>query len=161
MSSANLPTHSHPDRTPLDQDARAALDRALTLVAEESFFAMVDPVPEDLAAPDGHLLNVRVTFEGGFAGTLSCTMPRALAHELTAAFSGASMDEIAVADPAIDDLVGEFANMICGRWLTDVAPQDLFSLTHPAITPVVAPADRAPHGLLNGQPIWIELTVER
>jgi hypothetical protein len=153
MSSANLPTHLQVDQ--------AALDRALTLVAEESFFAVVDPAPDDLAPPDSHLLNVLVTFEGGFAGTLSCTMSRALAHELTAAFSGASLDEIAVADPAVDDLAGEFANMVCGRWLTDVAPQHLFSVTHPAVTAVVAPADGAPRGLVNGQPIWIELTLER
>jgi hypothetical protein len=152
MSSANLPTHLQSDR--------AALDRALTLVAEESFFAMVDPAPDDLALPGGHLLKARVTFEGGFTGVLSCTMPRALAHELTAAFSGASPDEIAVADPAVDDLAGEFTNMVCGRWLTDVAPQHLFSLTHPSVEPAVLPGNGAPRGMLNGQPVWIELTLE-
>ena len=152
MSSANLPAHLQADR--------AALERALTLVAEESFFAMVDPVPDDLVLPDGHLLQARVTFEGGFSGVLSCTMPRTLAHELTAAFSGASPDEIAVADPVVDDLAGEFANMVCGRWLTDVAPQDLFSLTHPAVEPAMVPGYGAPRGLLNGQPVWIELTLE-
>src|SRR6185295_3361163 len=110
MSSANLPADLQADRH--------ALERALTVVAEESFFAMVDPVPDDLALPEGHLLTARVTFDGGFAGVLSCTMPRALAHELTAAFSGASPDDLAVADPAVDDLAGEFANMVCGRWLT-------------------------------------------
>jgi hypothetical protein len=151
MSSANLPT---------DWPDRAALDRALTVVAEESFFAMVDPVPDDVTLPDGHLLKARVTFDGGFAGALSCTMPRALAHELTAAFSGASPDEIAVADSAVDDLAGEFANMVCGRWLTDIAPQQLFTLTHPSVEPAAAPGGGAPRGLLNGQPVWIELTLE-
>jgi hypothetical protein len=153
MSSANLPADLQADR--------AALDRALTIVAEESFFAMVDPVPDDLTPPDGHLLKARVIFGGGFAGTLSCTMPRALAHELTAAFSGASPDEIAVADPAVDDLAGEFANMVCGRWLTNIAPQQLFSLAHPSVEPAAAPGDEPPCGLLNGQPVWIELTLDR
>jgi hypothetical protein len=152
MSSANLPLDLQGDRV--------ALDRALTVVAEESFFAMVDPVPDDLAPPDGHLVTARVSFDGGFAGMLVCTMPRALAHELTAAFSGASPDEIAVADPAVDDLAGEFANMVCGRWLTDVAPQHLFSLRHPAVEPVALPGHGAPRGLLNGQPVWIELLRE-
>ena len=59
----------------------AALDRALALVAEESFFAMVDPVPDDLSdvvGPDRPaLLSARVNFDGGFAGSLSCTMSRA------------------------------------------------------------------------------------
>jgi hypothetical protein len=141
MSSANWPTDLPAERV--------ALDRALMVVAEESFFAMVDPVPDNLALPDGHLVIARVTFEGGFAGVLSCTMPRALAHELTAAFSGASPDEIAVADPAVDDLAGEF-----------VAPKQLFSLTHPSVEAAVVPGSGAPCGLLNGQPVWIELTLE-
>jgi two-component system chemotaxis response regulator CheY len=139
---------------------RGALDRALAVVAEESFFTLVDPVPDDLAPPEGHLVTARVMFEGGFAGALSCTMPRALAHELTAAFSGTRPEEIAVADPAVDDLAGEFANMVCGRWLTDVAPQQLFSLTHPSVEPAIVPGAGAPCGMLNGQPIWLELTLE-
>jgi len=153
MSSANWPTSLPADRV--------ALDRALAVVAEESFFTMVDPVPDSLAPPNGHLVTAKVVFEGGFAGALSCTMPRALAHELTAAFSGTKPDEIAVADPAVDDLAGEFANMICGRWLTDVAPQQLFSLAHPSVEPAIVPGAGAPRGLLNGQPVWIELTLER
>ena len=165
MSSANL-------RADLQAD-RAALDRALAVVAEESFFAMVDPVPDDFAGvgPDGsggpvlsdrpNLVSARVTFDGGFAGALCCTMPRALAHELAAAFSGAAPEEIAVADPSVDDLAGEFANMVCGRWLTDIAPQQLFSLAHPSVEPLVAPRKGAvPAGLLNGQPVWIELNLE-
>lgn len=160
MSSTNL-------RADLQAD-RAALDRALTLVAEESFFAMVDPVPDDLTEVVGPalsdrpvLVRARVTFDGGFAGALCCTMPRALAHELTVAFSGAAPEDIAVADPAVDDLAGEFANMVCGRWLTDVAPQQLFSLAHPSVEPLAAPrAGLAPVGLLNGQPVWIELSLE-
>jgi hypothetical protein len=146
--------------------SRAAIDRALTVVAEESFFAMVDPVPDDFEAvppsPSAatRLLTARVSFDGGFSGTLCCTMPRALAHELTAAFSGATPDEIAVADPAVEDLAGEFANMVCGRWLTDVAPHMLFSLAHPSVEPVVPRAGHAPTGLLNGQPIWVELSLE-
>ena len=160
MSSANLRADFQTDR--------AALDRALAVVAEESFFAMVDPVPDDLTDVVGpvlsdrpSLLSARVTFDGGFAGALCCTMPRALAHELTAAFSGAAPEEIAVADPSVDDLVGEFANMVCGRWLTDIAPQQLFSLAHPSVEPRVAPRDGAvPAGLLNGQPVWIELNLK-
>jgi hypothetical protein len=166
MSSANLRADLRPDRAKLDQPDRAALDRALAVVAEESFFAMVDPVPDDLTdlvpVPSDRpsLVSARVTFDGGFAGALCCTMPRALAHELTAAFSGAAPEAISVADPAVDDVAGEFANMVCGRWLTDIAPQQLFSLAHPSVEPLVSPRKGAvPSGLLNGQPVWIELSL--
>ena len=108
---------------PTDRDA---LDRALAMVAEESFFAMVDPVPAMCRRSSGPLLNARVTLRRiGFPGALSCRMPRALAQELTAAFTG---EEVRPMEPVVDDLAGEFANMVCGRWLTDVAPQSLFWL---------------------------------
>jgi len=137
---------------------RAALDRALATVAEESFFAMVEPVPADFARPDGPMVAARVAFEGGCAGMLCCRMPRALAVELTTAFTG----EDAWDDPQVDDLAGEFANMVCGRWLTDVAPQSLCLLSHPIVTPSnLTEVDAvAPTGMLNGQPVWIELSVE-
>ena len=138
-------------RLPTDRDA---LERALALVAEESFFAVVDPVLDGVPEVEGPVLNASVSFDGSFAGTLSCRMPRGLAQDLTAAFTG---EEAPADGAAVDDLAGEFANMVCGRWLTDVAPQSLFRLEHPEVTTASAPAT-APSGLLNGQPIWIELT---
>jgi CheY-specific phosphatase CheX len=134
---------------------RKALDRALAIVVEQSFFAMVDPVPSEAPAVEGAIVSACVTFEGSFSGSLTCRMPRALAHELTAAFIGEEPSD----GEAVDDLAGEFANMVCGRWLTDVAPQSLFRLDHPIVVPASAPS-RAPSGLLNGQPIWVELKVE-
>jgi hypothetical protein len=147
MSSTNLPA------TLTD---RSALDRALTTVAEESFFAMVDPVAGRVPEVTGPMLSVRVTFDGAFDGALNCLMPRQLAQELTAAFTG---EEVLSEGPGVDDLAGEFTNMVCGRWLTDVAPQSLFKLAHPVVVPVGAPSG-APMGLLNGHPIWIEFTIE-
>ena len=149
MSSTNLPVDLPTDR--------GALDRALAMVAEESFFAMVDPVPADVPAVDGPMLTARVAFDGGFPGTLCCHMPRALAQELTSAFTGEMVED----GPEVDDLAGEFANMVCGRWLTDVAPQSLFRLEHPVVAASQAnTTSTPPTGLLNGQPIWIELTLE-
>ena len=129
------------------------------MVAEESFFAMVDPVPADMPAAKGPLLSARVTFAGSSSGALTCRMPRALAQELTAAFTG---EDAPSDDELVNDLAGEFANMVCGRWLTDVAPQSLFRLEHPVVLPVSARdvVSSAPAGLLNGQPVWVELTLE-
>lgn len=135
---------------------RGALDRALMVVAEESFFAMVDPVPEEMPVITGAILSACVAFEGSFSGSLTCRMPRALAYELTGAFTG---EEVSSGGGSVNDLAGEFANMVCGRWLTDVAPQSLFRLAHPVVVPVGRP-ERAPTGVINGQPIWIDLRVE-
>ena len=145
MSSTNLPAASVTDRE--------ALNRALAVVVEESFFAMVDPVPRVMPAAEGSIVSACVTFEGSFSGSLTCWLPRTLAHELTATFIG---EEIPLDGEAVNDLAGEFANMVCGRWLTDVAPQSLFRLDHSVVTSATAPS-RAPSGLVNGQPIWVEL----
>jgi hypothetical protein len=147
MSSTNLPAASVTERE--------ALNRALAVVVEESFFAMVEPVPNVVPAIEGSIVSACVTFEGSFSGSLTCRLPRALAHELTATFIG---EEISFDGEAVNDLAGEFTNMVCGRWLSDVAPQSLFRLGHPDVGTVAAPS-HAPSGLLNGQPIWVELQI--
>lgn len=137
--------------------SRGALDRALTLVVEESFFAMIDPVPENLPAVEGQIVSASVSFEGSFSGAVTCRMPRALAHELTAAFIG---EEVPSDGEVVDDLAGEFANMVCGRWLTRTQGQ-VFDLEHPTVEAV-------PDGqcagwsryAANGVPLAIELAVE-
>lgn len=121
MFSTNLPTALTSDRD--------ALERALAMVAEESFFAMVDPVMSDVPVIEGSILSARVTFKGLFSGALTCRMPRSLAEELIAAFTG---EQAPFDATALDDLAGEFANMVCGRWLTDVAPSSLFHLSIPS-----------------------------
>jgi hypothetical protein len=151
MSSMNLPVAS-----PADAEA---LGRAFTTVAEQRLFAIVDPVPDRLPAVDGPMLSARVSFEGSFTGSLICRMPRALALELTSALT---CEELPSDGPTVDDFAGEFANMVCSRWLTDVAPRSLFLLEHPVVSPITwrDVALNAPTGLLNGQPVWIELTLD-
>jgi CheY-specific phosphatase CheX len=135
---------------------RGALDRALRVVAEESFFAMVDPVPGRMTSVKGSILRACVAFEGSFSGSLTCRMSRELALELTAAFTG---EEVPSGGGTVNDLAGEFANMVCGRWLSDVAPHSLFRLDHPVVVTVTAPK-RTPSGLLHGRPIWVDLKIE-
>jgi CheY-specific phosphatase CheX len=141
--------------SPIDRDA---LERALTLVAEESFFTMVDPA-SDAPLKKGSCIAACVDFTGPFTGKLCCRMTRTLAHELTSAFTGARPEDVAADGPEVADLAGEFANMVCGRWLTEVAPRALFTIARPTVERAPWPEGR-PMAMLSEEPIWIDVAVE-
>ena len=142
--------------SPID---REALERALTLVAEESFFTMVDPVPDPPPPGQDSCVAACVDFSGPFTGRLCCRMTRELAHELTSAFTGTRPEEIAADGPEVTDLAGEFVNMVCGKWLTEVAPRALFTIARPKVEPAPWP-QATPMAVLNDQPIWLDVALE-
>jgi len=142
--------------SPIDRDA---LERDLTVVAEESFFTMVDPVPDSLPPAQDSCVAACVDFSGPLAGRMCCRMTRALAHDLTSAFTGHKPEDVAVDGPEVTDLAGEFVNMVCGRWLTDVAPRALFTLARPTVEPAPWPQAR-PMAVLNDQPIWLDVALD-
>ncbi len=131
MSSLKLPeTLPTPDR---EEVFSAVAD-----VAERSFFAMVDPCDdarfEELAAPHAEWLIATVRFEEPTcAGAVSCRLPSALADRLFDAFSGRDADEPPPHPEEVRDLVGEFANMVCGAWLTRAANDRTFNLSKPIV----------------------------
>ena len=131
---------------------------AIVNVAERSFFAYAEPAPDGVPVDlPGDCYELSVAFTGAFAGIVRLVMPIALARDLCAAFSGLSPDE-PLADDAVSDLAGEFANMACGTWLTSLEEAVCFSLAHPLVTRV--PADAAVAGpavLINDQPVVIQL----
>ena len=141
--------------SPIDRDA---LERALTLVAEESFFTMVDPA-SDVPLPAEACIAACVDFTGAFTGRLCCRMTRALAHDLTSSFTGTKPEDIALDGPEVTDVAGEFTNMVCGRWLTEVAPRALFTIARPKVEPAPWP-QAVPMAMLNEQPIWIDVAFE-
>jgi CheY-specific phosphatase CheX len=142
--------------SPID---REALERALTVVAEESFFTMVDPASDVSPPMEGSCLAACVDFSGPFTGRLCCRMTRTLAHELTTAFTGTAPEDVSADGPEVTDLAGEFTNMVCGRWLTEVAPRALFTIARPNVEPAPWPQAK-PMAMLNEQPIWIDVALE-
>jgi hypothetical protein len=111
---------------------------AVADVAERSFFAMVDPCDEarfaELAEPHTEWLVATVRFEERTcAGAVSCRLPAALADRLFDAFSGRAPEELPPHPEEVRDLVGEFANMVCGSWLTRAANDRTFSLGKPVV----------------------------
>jgi hypothetical protein len=112
---------------------------AVTSVAANCFFAIVEPCDEprfaDLARAASRWWVVSVQFnEAADSGVVSCTLTDDLARMLFDAFTGSEPGS--PADPeALVDLLGEFANMICGTWLTRLANHQTFSLSRPAVLP--------------------------
>jgi hypothetical protein len=140
------------------------LDEAVAYVAEEGFFASVEPIGQvewdALCTDHDTWLESSVRFHGPLGGALRCRLPLALARELVSAFLGMETGELPPTDPLVQDLTGELANMVCGRWLTRTQGQ-VFDLEHPVVESV---PDGQCSGwsryAANGVPLAIELAVE-
>lgn len=160
MSSANL------RRIPDVAEHREPVQAALVEVAENSFFAFVDPLDEtqfaEMAASVPSWLHAVVEFDGAFGGRLAITVAEPLTHELFSSFLG-EPPETMPQDGPLFDLVGEFGNMVCGSWLTRACQRRRFDLQHPVVTRLEASAVR-PEGAadllvaLNGQPAVLRLS---
>ena len=159
MSSANL------RRTPDALEQLEPVREALVEVAENSFFAFVDPVEPDataeLLAMAPSWLQATVVFEGAFGGAMEIALAEPLAVELFTSFLGLEPDAVPD-DVPLFDLVGEFGNMVCGSWLTRSCQRRRFDLQHPAVVRMsAADGPRAtPDQLvvtLNGQPVCLRL----
>ena len=160
MSSSNL--RRIPDATEYYDSVR----EALVEVAENSFFAFVDPVEPEAAAELLTMatgwLQATVVFEGAFGGAMQIALAEPLALELFASFLGLEPDDVPD-DARLFDLVGELGNMVCGSWLTRSCQRRRFDLRHPEVVrlstseaPQAAP-DRLV-ATLNGQPVCLRLT---
>jgi hypothetical protein len=155
MSSPTLPK-------PLVSDAYGVPIRAaVAAVAEQSFFALVDDCGEpDLDTSAAPWLVSVVRFDDGVAsGSLACWLPPELAQTLFDSFSGRDPSEPAPAAHQIDDLVGEFSNMVCGDWLGRLHGQRSFQLSPPLVVRVRRPAADAPRRLwvkVNDRPLAVD-----
>ena len=130
-------------------EASDAIVTALEAVAERSFFTVVDRCPQRvltaLAVSEPHWLIATVRFEDGVVkGAMACSLPEPLAHELFDGFSGRDPSEPLPSERQLYDLVGEFANMVCGAWLTRCAADRSFRLGPPLVARVGEPAITVP-----------------
>jgi CheY-specific phosphatase CheX len=145
--------------TDSDTGAAAALEAALAQVAEDSFFAMIEPVSPDWREhwTDGtEWMEAGVEFHGATGGRLVCRLPRTLARDLSSAFLGIPEEDL---EPgSVEDMVGELTNMICGCWLTRAYRHDLFDLCHPGVSPADGPPpDNWMVVLMNGAPFGVSV----
>jgi hypothetical protein len=141
-----------------------AVGAALTEVAENSFFAFVDPVETEAAAEFAAgveaWLVATVVFSGAFGGTMKIAVAEPLARELFGSFLGLDPADTPE-DTPLFDLVGEFGNMVCGSWLTRTAQRRRFDLEHPVVERVAGAAAVEWPSVrplsINGQPAWLHL----
>jgi CheY-specific phosphatase CheX len=137
---------SQPSRrkVPLPSEHVEALRKALVDVAQESFFSfaeycgkdrfdealpMVDT--QDVAGP--RWVSARIDFDGAFAGRVTVIVPHVLACDMAAAIGGL-MPGDEIPEPLVADSTGEFANMVCGTWLTRSCARRRFDLQPPVVT---------------------------
>ena len=138
-------------------EAGIALRDAFIDVCESSFFAFVEVcdahkfavLAEECsrsvrAAQDGmsssgskqvesEWLKASVRFSGTFSGVVEVILSERLARTLIASLLGEA-PESEFAEHQIFDGLGEFANMICGAWLTNMSQRTAFELRAPAVT---------------------------
>lgn len=132
-------------------DAGETLRKAFIDVCENSFFAFVEPCPVDRFAAlvekyartrididagssrPAEWVKASVVFTGAFGGAVEVALPELLATQLVGALLGEEVDT-SMPEHWIFDGVGEFANMICGAWLTNLANSQAFELRPPSVT---------------------------
>jgi hypothetical protein len=151
---------------PLDfEPADQLLLDAVGIVAERNFFAFVDNCyePEDDGiAREWFVASVRFD-DGMVSGTLECTLRGDLAQVLFDAFSGRDPASPLPPRHLVDDLIGEFSNMVCGTWLSRCGSERLFRLGRPVVNRLPRPRPDEHHRrwvALHNRPLAIDWEVE-
>jgi hypothetical protein len=133
-----------------EPDRFAALVERLVPMVEQS--AGTSPAPKrrgrrtgraaESGRPDpprlSEWVNASLTFTGSpFSGTMEVILPVRLARQLVASLLGLSQEvelhQVELLEHQVFDGIGEFANMICGAWLTDLSGSQAFNLEPPQV----------------------------
>ena len=149
-----------------EQAVGGAIAVAVSTVAERSFFACVDRCEEpDLDEIEAEWLVATIRFDDGpVCGSLACSLPSDLALRLFDAFSGRHPSTPPPPRHQLDDLVGEFSNMVCGAWLTRCDTHRVFRLSPPVVSRVQRPDDdsaRREWLTVNNRPVAIDWELEQ
>lgn len=150
------------------------LTQVLIDVAQESFFSYAVVCPPDAfdqalavteAQPGGSggWVSARVRFAGAFAGAVAIALPWRLATDLACGIAGL-MPGDELADSLVVDACGEFANMVCGAWLTRACVHRRFDLQPPQVSQEPAAARPGGDGdvllLVNDWPVRLTVAFE-
>jgi hypothetical protein len=126
-------------------DLHDTLQAALIEVGENAYFVFVEPcdagafatLAEQEREKGPGWLMASVRFTGAFSGSVEIVLTERLGHWLVTSLLGMSPEDD-LPETQMFDGVGEFANMVCGAWLSRVGDQALFELKMPAVTRMAA-----------------------
>ena len=126
-------------------DLHDTLQAALIEVGENAYFVFVEPcdagafatLAEQEREKGPGWLMASVRFTGAFSGSVEIVLTERLGHWLVTSLLGMSPEDD-MPETQMFDGVGEFANMVCGAWLSRVGDQALFELKMPAVTRMAA-----------------------
>jgi chemotaxis phosphatase CheX-like protein len=126
-------------------DLHDTLQAALIEVGENAYFVFVEPcdagafatLAEQEREKGPGWLMASVRFTGAFSGSVEIVLTERLGRWLVTSLLGMSPEDD-MPETQMFDGVGEFANMVCGAWLSRVGDQALFELKMPAVTRMAA-----------------------
>ncbi|HUQ88837.1 MAG TPA: chemotaxis protein CheX [Vicinamibacterales bacterium] len=150
-----------PQLTEFERAVGGAIAGAVSSVAERCFFASVDRCDRpDLDDFETEWLVASIRFEDGpVCGSLACSLPADLSLRLFDAFSGRDPAMPLPPRHQVDDVIGEFSNMVCGAWLSRCDTHRVFRLGQPVVTRVSRPdqgESRREWLAVNNRPVAID-----
>ena len=155
-----------PALTSTDQEA---LQSAVIEVCENAYFVFVEAcdapqfatLVEQIKAEKGRgaagrWLNASVAFRGATSGQIEVVMPERLGTWLVVSLLGLPADAT-LKEIELVDGVGEFANMVCGAWLSKAMETASFLLDVPTVTRM--PAGWSPEASPQGDQAYRTVVV--
>lgn len=112
-------------------EVRTTLREATANVLETMFFVSLaeeDPEPEGIWPAARY--SVRIEFQGDRHGAFTIRVPDCMGSTIAANFL--ARDESEIVESEAEEVVREFANMVCGATLSAVAPRATLDLSPPS-----------------------------
>jgi len=122
-------------------DVENAVNQALDEVLDKMAFLFFDEFDADAYTGEGFSLFTQVAFKGVISGDLYLSFTRETADQLARNLIGIRDDD-ELYDGTREDAVREFTNIVVGRTMTLLSPDDAFELTVPK-TIAAPPSDPA------------------
>ncbi len=116
---------------PLENQVRAALREATVQVLETMFFvSLAEEPPASGEFWPCSVHTVRIEFRGDWRGAFTIRVPDCMGRTIAANFL--AEDESTIAELDAEEVVREFANMVCGATLSAIAPHATLDLSAPS-----------------------------